>query len=233
MIQLSDAERQYFAQRPNLKIRPRQVKCHVEFDATIPSDLFPLSKGEIRLFDCCNTAQADFPELKQVFDSLIFQTGCCYTNTEALVNVCRATGIKNVYPYAGWIIGPDGCPLHHAWAVFEQDGNSHLLDGGNLMGFEFYERIKNYPDSTKEAVRRTVVDTFEDMKDLPNSEKAMYGFCHPSFVYVGVRTTPNEASLIWNRLCDKYPQHPAYQQSGQNQYGASRTQEMMKERGLV
>jgi len=67
---------------------------------------------------------------------------------------------------------------------------------------------------------------------LTTGDKKVFGCALPNLLYVGSQTDPSEALDMWEDLCRKYPNHAAYNQPGQNQYGRSRFQEQMAEAGL-
>ena len=226
MIQLNDNEKELISRLyPFMTVKPRSIKVDADFTAVIPSKEFPLSKRETRIFDYFNTGCCDYPELAEVFNNTKFYTGHCYSNTQRLIENCKQAGIKGVKPYAGWLVGNDGMVIHHAWAVFEADGHSHLLDGGNFRDLFLFIKESN-------GDRAKVIERMKEADKLPNTEKAIYGWGVPNNIYVGSRTDPEEALDIWDDLCRRYPNHIAYSTAGQNQHGASKFQEQMAQAGL-
>lgn len=227
MIKLTDTEKTFLQTNfPFVIFKPREVRVKSDISATIPSKEFPLSqRGGIKVFDYGNMGLPDYPLLAKIFNETEFETGKCYKNTKRLVENYKRAGVKGIHAYAGWVIGIEGAVLHHAWATFETDGHACMLDGS--LKRNLFDYIRECGGN-----RQLIIERMKQDEGLPNTEKKVYGYLVPELIYVGTRTTPDEALKIWEELCHKYPNHPAYQRPGQNQYGRSRFQEQMAEAGL-
>ena len=226
MIELTEKEKTFLmANFPFAIVKPREVRVKSDISATIPSKEFPLSKRGIKIFHFANTGRPDYLLLEQVFNATEFYTGRCYSNTLRFIENCKEAGVEAVKPYAGWLIGQDGMVLHHAWATYEADGNTCLIDGS--MSSRLFDYIIEAGGN-----RQIVLEKLKQDEALPNTEKKVFGWAVPNLLYVGAQTEPTDALNMWEDLCRKYPNHVAYNQPGQNQYGRSRFQEQMAEAGL-
>ena len=226
MIELTDAEKTFLQTNfPFVTFKPKEVRVKSDISAEIPSKEFPLSKKGIKIFNYTNTARPEYPRLEQVFNATEFHTGRCYSNTFRLLEGCKKAGVKSVKPYAGWLIGQDGMLLHHAWAIYEEDGPACLMDGS--LSSRLFEYIIETGGN-----RQAVLEKLKQDEALLNTDKKVFGCTVPNLLYVGSQTDPSEALDMWEDLCRKYPNHAAYNQPGQNQYGRSRFQEQMAEAGL-
>ena len=208
------------ARFPFIDFRKRDIRIKTdEVNALIPSPMFPLAKGRIRVFHSGNTGFYEDEALKSAFNSVTFNIGRCYSNTRKLLE--SHGGLK---AYAGWLIGVDGMVIHHCWATFEQGENVHLLDGTISTSINRYINEGSKITSDLDELRRYVANQLHREESTDNTKKAVFGVCPVELLYIGTPTAPAEALNIWKGLCRKYPQHPAYKLEGQNQYGKSRMQ---------
>lgn len=234
MIILSPQEEQYLKRCfPYVKSHKDKVILQNQNTITIPSDLYPLqNKKHIRLFSYANTMPIENdPIAIEAFNAVEFLVGRCYSNTMKLVEAFLEKGAskKDVQPYVGWII-IDKIPIHHSWLVYK---NIHLLDGGmSKSDILYYQTIYELGITDKEEQRQLLADFMAKEKGKPNSEVKIFGHCSPLYLYVGSKCDPLDGSRLFRDLISKYPNHPSYSLPGMNSQGASRMQEILKEKGF-
>lgn len=230
MITLTQHQQQAFAEYvPEMAIAPDSVavKLGSEDAMTFPSALYPLGNPEtIRLFHgITNVAPLADAEAMALYDSLAFETGRCYTNTERILTAFNQAGLGNaITSMTGWLfIG--ATPIHHCWAVYK---GVHVLDPGmDITPFLLQERLAQEPaQPTGDALRALYLEQKERAARLPNHEAQTFGQIFPGTVYIGSETTPQEGRAIYNALIQAFPNHPSYAGDGMNARGASRMQEM-------
>ncbi len=180
------------ARFPFVMFRKRDIRIRADWmDALIPSPMFPLSKGKVRLFCSENTGFYEDEALKDAFNGVNFDMGRCYSNTMKLIE--SYDGLK---AYAGWLIGTDGMILHHAWATYEEGENTHILDGSISASIFRYvaEGSRNIKDL--DELRRYVANQLHLEESKANADKSVFGACPPELLYVGSPMAPADALAV-------------------------------------
>lgn len=215
---------------PGIHIEDKVVTyAHPQLDdiAVIPSKHYPLSKlSTISLFTTYNTEEVLDDDIRQVFDAVDFPVGRCYSNTLRFAEECRRNGISDIRTFVGWITPPSALPIHHCWLVYKEN---HVLDGGIFKKAElqFAEFVQGNPNLSMQEYRQAMTDFMIEESKKQNSESRTFGKVNPLYWYVGTECNPQDGIDIYNRLIDKFPDHPSYRKPGQNPHGASETQKMI------
>jgi len=112
-----DGRRVFFAQ-----IGPDESFFNPKRWPRIPSQVYPLN-GFAEVWSRHNTTDCADQKMLEVFDSIKPEIGCCYQNTENLMNAAKAAGIPegDLVPHAGWTFCQgDPAPVHHCFAVYKR-----------------------------------------------------------------------------------------------------------------
>lgn len=206
----------------------------------IGSKLYPLSrKKNIGLWKQDNTEMVDKQSLLmkvlqqvEMTKQHTFTVGKCYTNAEVVRQVGEKLGLKVKY-YSGWVFPNSVLPVHHAWVVLD---DRILID--TSMSYAYIETIAIFMEQMKEAGQSFDSNTRKEMVDrLSKVQKnllsdCVYGYVPKQLLYVGTEDTRELAIKRYNDLMHQYPQHPSYQHKN-NPDGASETQRLMQERGMI
>lgn len=234
MIQLNTSTQEFLEQyAPYLKVRKDKImiKSH-EGNVTVPSKLYPLTNKRTIAFFCFANTKPLTPEvehfetIKKVFDEQELMTGYCYRNTERVYAGLLEAGIpqEDLKTYVGWLLSGSR-PIHHCWIVYK---NEYLLDGSTLNAeLKARQVIIKEKINEVQAQREIVTEFMTQSMKMLNSETRAFGQAFPMYDYVGTQCTPNEGRIIYTKLINVYPNHPSYNQAGQNPLGASKTQEML------
>ncbi|HHT7008653.1 TPA: hypothetical protein ACTZ3A_001192 [Bacillus cereus] len=216
------------------KLKVRTDKVIVNGKLTIPSKLYPLNnKRTIAFFCYANTKPLtsnveNYEIIKKVFDEKELMPGYCYQNSEQIREALITEGIpeRDIQTYVGWIlIGAEVRPIHHCWIVYK---NEYLLDGSTLNAeLKARQVIIKEKINDVQAQREIVTEFMTQSMKMLNSETRAFGQAFPMYDYVGTQCTPNEGRIIYTKLINVYPNHPSYNEAGQNPLGASKTQEML------
>jgi hypothetical protein len=210
-----------------IRIRPDKIIFkHPKMTITIPSKLYPLNnKKTITLFSAFNTEEIENePVVQEVFNSLDFPPGFCYSNTEKLYQALKEKGIDEIETYVGWVTA-GFLPIHHCWLVYK---GQHVLDGGiGKTEIKMKQIIQEKNITDMDALREIYSNLVLEESRKPNSETKTFGQVLPHYLYVGTKCTPQEGRDIFNHLINSFPNHPSYLGEGQNPHGASKTQQMI------
>ncbi|MBE7114243.1 hypothetical protein FT641_19525 [Bacillus paranthracis] len=237
MIYLDKATEDYLEEYGiGLKVRKDKVMVtDEEGKATIPSKLYPLTnKRTIQFYCYVNTEQIEegiesFQTIKDAYDSVKFEVGKCYQNTENLYRSLVQAGIPedDMKTYVGWIL-VGSKPIHHCWLVYK---GKHVLDG-SITAAEMHAQQKivdeHITDINKQ--REIVVGLTLEALKLPNSQIRTFGKVMPIYDYVGTVCEPDEGRAEYRKLISAYPNHPSYAGAGSNPTGASKAQQMILDR---
>jgi len=192
----------------------------------IPSKLFPLSsKTKVHWFGHPNTSRFELTEKQEeIINSLEFNKGRCYTNTEKLINALeRELELKF---FSGWVFLGYNLPVHHAWAVLFENGKEYVFDMGVFEREQeiIEEASEKFDDPEKQ--REYYVKENKRTFELPNSEIYITGKIVPEMIlYIGVESTKEEAlDCYWEAVGDDPTTHPSYSGMGLDEKGSSRTQ---------
>lgn len=153
-----------------------------------------------------------------------FLPGFCYSNTEKLYHALKEKGIDGIKTFVGWVTA-GFLPIHHCWLVYK---DRHVLDGGiSKVEIKMKELIQEKNITDMETLRDIYSDLVIEEIRMPNSETKTFGKVLPHYLYIGTKCSPQEGREIFNRLIESIPNHPSYQNKGQNLHGASKTQELI------
>lgn len=217
---------------PGIHIEDKRIIYNhpkLDEEAVIPSKHYPLSKqSTISLFTNYNTKEVIDDKLAQVFNSMDLPIGRCYSNTLRLAEKCKEQGVSDIKTFVGWIVPPSALPIHHCWLVYR---DNHVLDGGIFMHADlmYAQFIQENPNLTIQEYRQALSAFTVAESKKKNAESRTFGRVCPLYWYVGTECNPDDGRDIYNRLIDKFPDHPSYRKPGQNPHGASETQKMFYE----
>lgn len=183
----------------------------------IPSQRFPLNNSP-QLFTYENTEPAD-EYIQDIFDSLHFQLGHCYSNTKGLVEALNAAGIA-AESYVGWITCGGDLPVHHCWCVVD---GTKVLDAGVFLKTKDLEKYAGL--SYEEAANLFAAERIRCEQSMPNSENFICGMADPLYAYIGCPCSPEKGQEIYRKLIQAFPHHPSYRNL-QDPYGRSAAQEL-------
>lgn len=218
MIYISDQDGKTFEEfYPLLKVKKDKVV--VKGSSAIPSKLYPLTNPKkINLFCYYNTEPLEDEVVKEVFDSMKFETGRCYTNTKRLISLLNKRGIFDVEAFVGWAILDDK-PIHHCWAVYK---NNYVLDGGaTLASYEAMKYVWEHKIGDKEEQKKIFIDIHKKHASIENHKSKTFGQVIPTYVYVGTPDAPDNGVDIYNQLMKDFPNHPSYAKMERNEDNAT------------
>lgn len=196
-------------------------------DIKIPSQMFPLPKGDIGVI--YNKNSEDFPDnartdiIREVFDSIVPETGCCYTNAQRLVDALHEAGIMEATPWVGWVTIAGTMPVHHCFVVVD----THVLD--------FFERMdvlcgntdtRAFLGMTKEGAREMLAKNVAAAQKTPNSEKGTFGKADENMLYIGAPCLPYKGAEQFRKMMRTFPNHPSY--TNIDAYGSNKTQDAIR-----
>ena len=195
----------------------------------VPTVYYPLN-SDYKAFHYKNTRVLEDDAVKGIFDSVKYQIGCCYQNTDNLVSALRDKGY-NARSYVGWLfISNNQSPVHHCWCVLDDniildlaDDYSVMLSGANGEHFK---------DKSLAEARELMVSFAEQARNVPNSVRcAPVGTPTPFMLYVGCECEPQGGRNIYNKLMRDFPRHECERNCDSSGYNV--TQRMMKDKGLM
>lgn len=184
----------------------------LKIEKTIPSRLYPLpNNSKYKIFNAKNTENFDDDTVNKLLSGIIFKPGYCYTNSQDIVDILRKSiSDKAIDYYSGWLFR--GIKMtHHAWVIVD---NKYLID---VSIYKQYEKLKefsnNYENGKISIGRKETIDilTSAVKSDEEFKEKFYYGKAPKEYIYVGVKSNPEEARKSYNDLITKTPNHPDYQ----------------------
>lgn len=187
------------------------VRVGQEKQYKIPSQMFPL-KDLPDIFTSDNTEDLDDEAVKNIFDSVEFRLGLCYSNTEALITKFKEAGIAGAEPYAGWIIPPNGLPVHHCFVLYRK---KHILDPSAIVCSG--DLLQLLPQRG-EKLREDISDFYVKRQHLPNSERGTFGKASDLYLYIASRQDPGDALKMIRKIIEIYPNHPSYRNADERGY---------------
>ncbi|MDF9599136.1 hypothetical protein P7D15_01730 [Bacillus cereus] len=234
MIQLNASTQEFLEQyAPYLKVRKDKIMIKSrEGNVTVPSKLYPLTNKRTIAFFCFANTKPLTPEvehfetIKKAFDEQELMTGYCYRNTERVYAGLLESGIpqEDLKTYVGWLLSGSR-PVHHCWLVYKDE---YLFDGSTFVAdLQAREMIHEQKITDMQKQRELLTELMIENMKRPNSETRAFGKALPTYEYVGTVCVPNDGRKIYNDLIDAHPNHPSYNQAGQNPHGASKIQEML------
>jgi len=194
----------------------------------IPTELYPLNNKPV-VFHYENTSRVTDERVLEVFDSVRYEIGHCYTNTLNLVSRLQENGF-DAKSYVGWLfVGDNTTPIHHCWCVLG-DSVLDLSDDYSVMYSK--ENAKNFEGKSYEECQLLIADFCAVARNYPNRQRcAPVGTPSPSFLYVGCECSPIEGREIYRKLMGKFPNHECERNCDANGYNP--TQKVFKEKGLI
>lgn len=195
----------------------------------IPTVYYPLNNG-YKVFHYKNTRELVDDAVKEIFDSITYQIGFCYQNTDALVSALQEKGY-DAKSYVGWLFtSGDQFPVHHCWCVLDGDIILDLAD--DMTQMLTGSNGEHFKDKSLEECRELMVSFARAAKEYPNSVRcAPVGTPTPFMLYVGCECAPQNGRNIYNRLIDEFPDHEC--QRNCDSRGVNATQRRMMEEGLM
>lgn len=173
---------------------------------SIPSPMYPLESENFRLFTESNTSEITDKNIINIFDSLEFQLGRCFTNSEKLYNALREAG----YPaeqYVGWVFTGNELPVHHSFVVLD----NHILDTTISFLSQDIEKLSYINLLPQQQQREKLADYYLSQESLPNHEKRIFGAVDPMYLYIGAPGTAAQGIQRNKELRTVYPNHPCFQ----------------------
>ena len=196
----------------------------------IPTILYPLN-GKAHVFTFQNTYEVTDNNVLEIMDSIPYQIGFCYQNTQQLVNKLQAAGYDAV-PYAGWLFtSASEFPVHHCWCVLNGESILDLADDFTVMLFgsnaEHFSKDKN-----REEIQNAIVSFAAEARKYKNSIRcAVVGIPTPFLLYVGSPCEPEKGKHIYQKLIADIPNHECQRNCDSNGYNS--TQKKLKQAGLM
>lgn len=172
-----------------------------------------------------NTSKFELTEKQNdIINSLSFDKGRCYTNTEKLINAFE--GELDLKFFSGWVFLGYNYPVHHAWAVLFEEENEYVFDMGVFEREQkiIEEAAEKFDDPEKQ--REYYVKENKRTFKLPNSKIYITGKVVPEMIlYIGVKSTKEEVlDRYWQAVGGVPTTHPSYSGMGLDEKGSSRTQ---------
>ncbi len=176
---------------------------------TIPTIYYPLHNNNFKVFSRKNCKEAVDKKVHEIFDSVEYRVGCCYTMADELKSKLTDAGY-DAKIYTGWLlIGEGDDPVHHCWIMLG-DSLLDISDDFTLMYTE--ENIKNFENASKEESRRAVAEfkKTNQKAGLTNSQRcAPVGIPFEMLCYIGCEVScGKEAKALYNRMLKEVPDHP-------------------------
>lgn len=192
----------------------------------IPTVMYPLN-GPYQVFHAGNTVRTEDPVMLKAIDKVKYKIGQCYTNTKHVVDALREVGY-NAVSYAGWLFVGEQTPIHHCWAVVDDNIVVDLCDD-HAMQKVVQPNIDQLHD---EELKEAFADFVRNTQHWPNSVRCYpIGQPVPWFYYVGCPCEPLVATQIWRNLTQAYPNHEC--RRDQFPCNRSETQQYLHEQGLM
>lgn len=189
----------------------------------VPTEYYPLHNNRFKVFTNDNTELCKDEAILDVFDSITFEIGHCYTMNGALYDALISNGI-DAKIWAGWLfVNGYETPVHHCWVTV---GESVLdLSDDNYVKYVINGEAFKYVSSKKEH-GELLVDFYAHIKKdkIPHRER-----CYPCGVpcagmfYVGAECkSGDDARNFYRKLMKKFPNHEC--ESNCNSDGTNETQ---------
>lgn len=185
------------------------VALEDEEKVVIPSRLFPLERKSYQLINDENTRPVEEQKITDIFDSIKYEVGKCYSNAEKLTEALRKEGYPAIQ-YVGWLFSGEGTyPVHHSFVLLYD----HVLD----LSIEFLERdiydlryatLKH--NLSADGGRRYIVQKYLEKQQVKNHQKCKFGKCDKYYMYVAAEGSREEGIARNELLRKEYPSHPAF-----------------------
>lgn len=171
----------------------------------IGSSLYPVKdKKNIKIFTYENTDYIGNESISKFIDSQKFKSGFCYSNTDIIVKHFRELFIPVIF-YSGWVFVGEHVPLHHAWAVYQ----NNVVDVSFRMSTI---KVLNEVDYTNPNWREGAAMRIKAReKRIPLSQDCIMGKVFPNIAFVGSIDQFQLAKNRYNQMLKKFPNHPSYQ----------------------
>lgn len=194
----------------------------------IPSRMYPLESDDYKMITFNNTEYIEDEKIIEIFDSITFETGRCFTNTQKLCNALNEAGY-NAVQYVGWIFIEDTLPVHHSFAIVN---GKHLLDTTvNILSqdADFFENISRLPQDQyyKEAAKY-----FIELNKKPHHEVLVCGQVPKEFLYIGSPASAEQGIQRNKDLRLIYPEHLCFKNVQGNSTRLQRTIAKEKEKAI-
>lgn len=180
----------------------------------IPTDYYPLDNNRIEVFHAGNCQKVTDNTVISAFDSLKYEIGHCYGNSEKIVKKLNSVGIKAVQ-YVGWLFVGERIPVFHSWAVIDNSVLDLADDFSVLYGAnsEVWQGV-----NSREEFAELLADFYNNVQEnkITNSQRcANVGVPTQGLLYVGCECNANKGKELYNTIRAKYPDHEAcYTASG-------------------
>lgn len=192
-----------------MEVIQKETRVCFKFDnniINIPSRMYPLESDEYKVFSSENTEDITDTKIIDIFDSLEFNIGRCFTNSEKL---CAALNDArhNAVQYVGWVFIGDTFPVHHSFVVV----NNHILDTVTFAISKddaFYDKIAYLP---RERQYEEMSDYIIAQRAKLNHEVLVFGRVGPQCIYIGSPATAEQGIDRNKELRLVYPEHPSFQ----------------------
>lgn len=221
----------WYDKRENALIKDKKtvIKVHNEKgeykkSAIIPTNYYPLN-DDMEIFNIRNTEEIKDEKVLEIFDSIEYKIGRCYTNTKELSTALRKAGY-DAKTYCGWLcVSENQFPIHHCWTVL---GNSILDLSDDLTIFMYMNHSEMEKDISLDKSREVLADFYYKARKFKNRERCYpVGIPTPTYLYIGSECDPMNGISIYNNLIDEFPNHEC--QRNCNSKGQNKTQEYIKE----
>lgn len=146
----------------------------------IPSRMYPLESPGYTLFTPSTTVPIEDDRIEEIFDSLEFEMGRCFTNSEKLCKALNDVGYK-AEQYVGWVFMQDELPVHHSFVVL---GNS-IIDPTVSLLCKDIEQLERLNPGSDHETRINLMNLYKEKQFLPNHIKCIFGKVDDLYVYVG------------------------------------------------
>jgi len=210
-----DGRRVFFAQ-----IGPDESFFNPKRWPRIPSQVYPLN-GFAEVWSRHNTTDCADQKMLEVFDSIKPEIGCCYQNTENLMNAAKAAGIPegDLVPHAGWTFCQgDPAPVHHCFAVYKRTA---VFDFGAAIKSEWTPLLAG---KSREECQKLMVELMAEARTHPNHIAFGSGRIDALYLHVSSPCHPKAARKIFQDLMKRYPNHPSYRDMNLSPDGSSAIQ---------
>lgn len=177
---------------------------------TIPSNYYPLTNSNYKIFTSRNTTECNDDKIKEIFDSTAYCIAQCFSNADELYKKLTAQNIEAKL-WSGWLFIDDDYPQYHCWVTVD----NHILDLTNdfAQRFTFLNKaIQNFDEAEISEVRKAFIQFDLECKsqNISNSLR-----CSPfgkialdNIIYIGSQCgSGEEAKKVLNDLVKRYPNH--------------------------
>lgn len=205
-------------------VKKRKYDGHFDKSVIIPSYYYPLNKAKYEVFTAKNTEIVTDENVIRIFDSVKYQIGFCYTNSQDLWDKLHAAGY-DAKIYCGWLFtGENEFPIHHCWVVI---GNSVLDLSDDYVACVYMNRSNWTGNESKEETRMKLADFLKASLKWKNSERCVpVGVPAPNYLYVGCECASLLGKIMYNQLIQAYPNHDCHRNCDAK--GKNATQEYIR-----